>query len=213
MLSLYTYFRSSASYRVRIGLALKGLAYASRPVHLVRNGGEQHSPDFAALNPAQLVPVLQDGEVTVTQSLAILEYLEETHTTPALLPTSAADRAHVRAMALLIACEIHPINNLRVLQHLEHELHLDAPARNAWYAHWVNEGFAALELMLQHSAGQFCHGDLPGMADCCLVPQVYNARRFQIALAPYPTIARIAAHCEALPAFMQAAPEAQADFA
>ena len=213
MLSLYTYFRSSASYRVRIGLALKGLAYASKPVHLVRNGGEQHSPDFAALNPAQLVPVLQDGGVTVTQSLAILEYLEETHPTPALLPTSAADRAHVRAMAQLIACEIHPINNLRVLQHLEHELHLDAPARNAWYAHWVNEGFAALELMLQHSGGHCCHGDVPGMADCCLVPQVYNARRFQISLAPYPTIARIAAHCEALPAFMQAAPEAQADAA
>lgn len=213
MLSLYTYFRSSASYRVRIALALKGLAYESKPIHLVRNGGEQHSPAFAALNPAQLVPVLQDGELLISQSIAILEYLEETHPTPALLPTSAADRAHVRAMAQLIACEIHPINNLRVLKYLEHELQHDAPTRNTWYAHWVNEGFAALEVMLQRSAGQFCHGDAPGMADCCLIPQVYNARRFQVPLDPYPTIARIAAHCEALPAFEQAAPERQADAA
>ena len=213
MLSLYTYFRSSASYRVRIALNLKGLPYASKPIHLVRNGGEQHSPQFAALNPAQLVPVLQDGETVITQSIAILEYLEDTHPTPALLPTSAADRAHVRAMAQLIACEIHPINNLRVLQYLEHELHHEAPTRNAWYAHWVNQGFDALEHMLSGSAGQFCHGDQASMADCCLIPQVYNARRFKVSLAPYPTIERIAAHCEALPAFAQAAPEQQADAA
>ena len=213
MLSLYTYFRSSASYRVRIALALKGLAYESKPIHLVRNGGEQHSADFAALNPAQLVPVLQDGDTVISQSLAILEYLEETHPTPALLPPTAADRAHVRAMAQLIACEIHPINNLRVLQYLERELHHDTPTRNTWYAHWVDEGFAALETMLGRSAGQFCHGDQPSLADCCLIPQVYNARRFNVSLAPYPTIARIAAHCEALPAFAQAAPERQADAA
>ena len=213
MLSLYTYFRSSASYRVRIALALKGLAYESKPIHLVRNGGEQHSADFAALNPAQLVPVLQDGDTVISQSLAILEYLEETHPTPALLPKTAADRAHVRAMAQLIACEIHPINNLRVLQHLEHELHLDAPARNAWYAHWVNEGFAALELMLQHSAGQCCHGDVPGMADCCLLPQLYNARRFKLDLDAFPTLLRIEAACLQLPAFDAARPENQPDAA
>jgi len=215
MLMLYTYFRSSASYRVRIALELKGLAYESVPVHLVRGGGEQHSAAFAALNPAELVPVLVDGSVTLTQSLPIIEYLEEVHPAPALLPMDAPGRARVRAIAQTIACEIHPLNNLRVLQRLEATLGADQKAKSEWYAHWVAMGFTALESMLSDTAAtdRYCHGDTPTLADCCLVPQIYNAERFGISLDAYPTLRRIGEACMELTAFQRATPEAQIDAA
>lgn len=213
MLKLYTYFRSSASYRVRIALNLKGLVYEAVPVHLVRDGGQQHSAAFTALNPAALVPVLIDGDTTLSQSLAIIEYLEETHPEPALLPEDAAGRARVRAIAQTIACEIHPLDNLRVLRYLELELGVAAPARTAWYRHWVELGFAAIERALVdgHATGRFCHGDTPTVADCCLVPQLFNAERFGVPLDPYPTIRRIGAACRSLEPFARAAPQAQPD--
>ncbi|MBB1059017.1 maleylacetoacetate isomerase [Marilutibacter spongiae] len=212
-LKLYSYWRSSAAYRVRIGLNLKGLSYDIEPVHLVRDGGEQHMPDFREANPQGLVPVLRHGSRVFRQSLAILEYLEEAWPTPALLPGEARDRARVRALAQAVACEIHPLNNLRVLQHLEHEMGVDADGREAWVRHWVEDGFEAIEAMLvdHPSTGRFCEGDAPGLADCCLVPQVYNARRFKVDMAPYPTIERIEAACLALPAFDAARPERQPD--
>ncbi len=216
MLKLYSYFRSSAAYRVRIALGLKGLAYQTLPVHLLKGGGEQHQAAYRALNPQGLVPALQteDGAV-LTQSLAILEYLDEDYGGPALLPQGAVARARVRALSQAIACDLHPLNNLRVLGYLKNELGADDAAKNAWYAHWVALGLQAVEDMLARSAdtGRFCHGDAPGMADCCLVPQVFNARRFQCPLDAYPTIQRIAAACEELPAFQQAAPDRQPDAA
>ena len=211
MLKLYTYFRSSASYRVRIALNLKGLAYEAVPLHLVRDGGQQHSAAFTALNPAALVPVLIDGGTTLSQSLAIIEYLEETHPEPALLPKDAAGRARVRALAQTIACEIHPLDNLRVLRYLELQLGVDAAARGAWYRHWVELGFAAIERMLVEGAGRFCHGDAPTLADCCLVPQLFNAERFGVPLEPYPTIRRIGEACSGLEPFRRATPQAQPD--
>jgi maleylacetoacetate isomerase len=213
MLVLYTYFRSSASYRVRIALELKGLAYTAVPVHLVRDGGEQHAAAFATLNPAELVPVLVDGGLTLTQSLPIIEYLDEVYPAPALLPRDAAGRARVRAIAQTIACEIHPLNNLRVLQRLEASLGASAQTKNDWYAHWVALGFTAIEAMLSESAaaGRYCHGDTPTLADCCLVPQIYNAERFGISLVDYPTLRRIGQACLELPAFERASPEAQVD--
>ena len=212
-MQLHTYFRSSAAYRVRIALELKRLDYQSIPVHLLRGGGEQHAVTFASLNPAELVPVLVDGEVTLTQSLPIIEYLNEVHPEPALLPCNAAGRARVRALAQTIACEIHPLNNLRVLQYLEKGLGADLQTRNAWYAHWVGLGFRALERMLVEGAstGLFCHGDTPTLADCCLVPQIYNAERFAIPLTAYPTILRIGRNCRNLDAFQRAAPDIQVD--
>jgi maleylpyruvate isomerase len=210
-MKLYGYFRSSAAYRVRIALNLKGLAYDSAFVHLRK--GEQRAADYLKLNPQGLVPTFIDGEATLTQSLAILEYLEEVHPRPALLPRDPADRARVRALSLTVACDIHPLNNLKVLQYLQKQLGLDEAARNAWYHRWVHDGFTAMEAQLAASeTGRFCHGDQPGMADVCLVPQVYNAERLKVDLAAYPTIRRIAAEARALPAFAQAAPEAQPDF-
>lgn len=215
MLTLYTYFRSSASYRVRIALNLKGLTYESVPVHLLKEGGAQHSPAYQQLNPARLVPTLMDGAQPLTQSLAIMEYLDETHPEPALLPRDALGRARVRALAQSIACEIHPLNNLRVLQYLENELQVDAIVRAHWYRHWVTLGFKALETLLADSAdcGGFCHGDTPGLADCCLIPQLANARRFDTPLDAFPTLLRIEASCLALDAFARAAPGAQPDAA
>ena len=210
-MKLYGYYRSSAAYRVRIALNLKGLAYESVFVHLRK--GEQRAPDYVKLNPQGLVPTLIDGEATLTQSLAILEYLEEVHPRPALLPRDPAGRARVRALALAIACDIHPLNTLKILQHLQKELGLNEAARNAWYHRWVHEGFKAIEAQLGGGgSGRFCHGDQPTMADACLVPQAYNAERLKVDLAPYPIIRRIVAECRALPAFAQAAPEAQPDF-
>ncbi|MBB1087946.1 maleylacetoacetate isomerase [Lysobacter sp. SG-8] len=212
-LQLYSYWRSSAAYRVRIGLNLKGLSYDTVPVHLVRDGGEQHQPAFRNANPQGLVPVLKHGSRTFRQSMAILEYLEDAWPSPSLLPFDARDRARVRALAQAVACEVHPLNNLRVLQHLERVLEVDAEGRDAWVRHWVDEGFRAIEAMLvdHPSTGRFCEGESPGLADCCLVPQVYNARRFKVDMAPYPTIERIEQACLALPAFDAARPENQPD--
>ena len=210
---LHTYFRSSAAYRVRIALNLKGLDYEAVPVHLVRGGGEHRQPAYLGLNPAGLVPALEDQGQVLTQSLAIVEYLEETHPQPALLPAAALDRARVRAIAQAIACDIHPVNNLRVLQYLTRELGASEEQKNAWYRHWVGVGLQAVEAMLAGDArtGAFCHGDTPGLADCCLVPQVFNARRFGCELSAMPTVLRIADHCAGLEAFRRAAPEAQPD--
>lgn len=211
-MKLYGYFRSSAAYRVRIALNLKGLAAEHVPVHLRK--GEQKAPPFAALNPQKFVPALEtDDGALLTQSLAIIEYLEEVHPHPAQLPPDALGRARVRALALAIACDIHPLNNLRVLKHLDSALGLDEEARNVWYRHWIAEGFEALEAMLANDArtGRFCHGDQPTLADIFLVPQVANAERLDCDLTPYPTIVRLAEAARALPAFADAAPERQPD--
>lgn len=213
-LRLYGYWRSSAAYRVRIGLNLKGLPYESVPVHLAKDGGEQHRPEFALANPQKLVPVLEHGERRIRQSLAILEYLDDTWNGPAsLLPATARERARVRALSLIVACDIHPLNNLRVLQYFGREWNVPQPEREEWVRHWIIDGFDAFEALLVNDAstGSFCEGDMPTMADCCLIPQVYNARRFSVDLEPYPTIRRIEAECLALPAFDAARPENQAD--
>ena len=219
MLQLYSYFRSSAAYRLRIALHLKGLAFDTVPVHLLKGGGEQLQSAYRAINPAALVPALNidadnDG-TTLTQSLAIMGYLDETHPQPPLLPADALGRARVRALALTVACDIHPLNNLRVLTYLSGELQASGDARNAWARHWMALGFATLEQHLANDAatGLCCHGDTPTLADCCVVPQVFNARRFELDLAPYPTLVRIAEHCEALPAFIAAHPAQQPDAA
>jgi maleylacetoacetate isomerase len=212
-LALYGYWRSSAAYRVRIALNLKGLAYESKPVHLLRDGGEQHTAAYRRLNPQQLIPCLVDGERVLTQSMAIMEYLEETHPEPPLLPAGARNRAHVRALALAVACDVHPLGNLRVLQYLEARFGAEEGARAEWSRHWIAMGFDAIERMLADSAatGRYCHGDTPGLADACLVPQMYNARRWKLPLESYPTIVRIVDACNALEAFQRAAPEAQPD--
>ncbi|WP_183634934.1 maleylacetoacetate isomerase [Niveibacterium umoris] len=214
-MKLYTYFRSSAAYRVRIALNLKGLTPEMVPVHLVRGGGEQRQPAFLALNPQGLVPALEDEGHVLTQSLAIIEYLDETHPVPPLLPGDPAGRARVRAIAQSIACEIHPLNNLRVLGYLTGTLGVTDAQKHAWCRHWVQTGFAALEARLatDPATGRYCHGEAPTLADCLLVPQLFNARRFEVDLAPYPTLCRIEAACLALDAFVAAAPERQADAA
>jgi maleylacetoacetate isomerase len=212
-LRLYSYWRSSAAYRVRIGLNLKGLRYETVPVHLVRDGGEQHQPEYAALNPQQVVPTLTHGVRVIRQSLAILEYLDEAWPSPRLLPMTARDRARVRSLALLVAADIHPLNNLRVLQYFENTWSVPQGEREEWVKHWIVEGFQAMESLLANDAatGVYCHGQVPGLADCCLVPQVYNARRFGVDMATFPTIARIEAACLELPAFADARPEKQPD--
>ena len=212
-LRLFSYWRSSAAYRVRIGLNLKGLAYEIAPVHLLRGGGEQHSAEFREANPQGLVPVLQHGQRVLRQSVAILEYLDEVWPQPALLPATARERQRVRALAQLVACDIHPLNNLRVLQYFEHEWHVPQPEREEWVRHWIAEGLSAFETMLADnpSTSMFCDGHAPSIADCCLIPQLYNARRFGMDLAAYPTIRRIEAACLALPAFAAARPENQPD--
>ena len=213
-LTLYGYWRSSAAYRVRIALNLKGLAYRQVPVHLVKDGGQQCAADYRALNPQQLVPLLVDeanGGARISQSLAILEYLDEVFPVPALLPADPVERAQVRSLAMHIACEIHPLNNLRVLQYLSAELGVDDEAKNAWYRHWVSQGLAAVEQGLETFSDKLSLNDRPGYLEACLVPQVYNARRFACDLAAYPRILEIVARCETLPAFQQAAPEVQPD--
>lgn len=211
-MKLHNFFRSSASYRVRIALNLKGLSYEYRAIHLRRGGGEQFAPGFVALNPQALVPVLEDGPHVLTQSLAILEYLEETHPERPLLPVDPAERARVRAIALSIACEVHPLNNLRVLEFLG-KLGLGQEKRTEWYQHWVGLGLGALEAELVRSSatGKFCHGDSPSIADCCLVPQLFNARRFGCDLSTYSKLLTIEANCNALPEFRAASPDVQAD--
>jgi maleylpyruvate isomerase len=213
MIQLYTYFRSSASFRVRIALNLKGLAYASLPVHLLKDGGQQYLPEYRALNPDALVPTLVDDGHVLNQSLAIVEYLEETHPAPALLPGDALNRAYIRTLALGIACEIHPLNNLRVLKYLKHDLGVGEEAKNAWYLHWIEQGFAVLEqrLATDGKAGKFCVGDTATLADICLVPQVFNAMRFNLDLAKFPTIKRVFDHCMTVEAFDKAKPSSQPD--
>ncbi|WP_304526676.1 maleylacetoacetate isomerase [Halomonas sp. I5-271120] len=212
MMTLYGYYRSSAAYRVRIALNLKGLDIAQVPVDLA--GGAQREESFRAINPQGLVPVLEtdDGE-RLTQSLAICEYLDERYpSSPALLPEDAAGRARVRGLAQLIANEIHPLNNLRVLRYLIGDLELDEDAKLGWYRHWVAEGFTALEAMLENDqTGRCCHGDTPTLADICLVPQVYNAERFDCDLSAYPRLRAVAEYCRGLPAFEQASPSRQPD--
>jgi maleylpyruvate isomerase len=192
---LYGYFRSSAAYRTRIALNLKGLAYDSSYVHLQKN--DQLSPDYAKVNPQQLLPALVDDGTLLTQSLAIIEYLEETHPEPPLLPADPAGRARVRAIALAIACDIHPLNNLRVLRYLVREMGVSDAKKDEWYRHWVETGLAQVEQLLAgHPAtGKFCHGDSPGLADICLVPQIANARRFKCDLSACPTLVRIGDAC------------------
>jgi maleylacetoacetate isomerase/maleylpyruvate isomerase len=205
-MQLYNYFRSSASFRVRIALALKGLDYEYLPVHLTKN--EQLQAPFAELAPARLVPVLKDGDVLLTQSLAIIEYLDETHPQPPLLPGAPADRARVRALALDVACEIHPLNNLRVLRYLVRDLDVSDDAKNTWYRHWVETGLEVVERRLAGDArtGRFCHGDAPTLADITLVPQIFNAQRFECRLDQVPTVMRIFDACMKLDAFMRAQP-------
>lgn len=212
-MKLYSYFRSSAAYRVRIALNLKNLPYEYVPVHLLRAGGEQLAPEYRKLNPDALVPTLVDGETVLQQSLAIIEYLEETHPSPPLLPRASADRAYVRAIALQVACEIHPLDNLRVLRYLVHELGVTEDAKNGWYRHWIESGLASLETRLaaDRRTGTFAFGDEPTLADAFLVPQMFNAQRFRIDTVRYPTLQRIYDRANQLDAFARAAPDAQPD--
>ena len=210
-MQLYGYFRSSAAFRVRIALNLKRLSCDFAPVHLLKN--EQAAPGYRSINPQGLVPALEDGGNVLTQSLAIIEYLDETYPDPPLLPDNAADRARVRALAGVVACDIHPIDNLRVLRYLRRPLGHDEGTIIAWFNHWIAEGFAALERLLAGDprTGQFCHGDSPGLADVVLVPQIVNSERYRLDLAPYPTIARIYERCMALDPFAAAHPQHQPD--
>jgi maleylacetoacetate isomerase len=213
MLTLHSYFRSSASYRVRIALNLKGLPYTYALVHLLKDGGQQHTADYQRVNPAQLVPTLVDDGHAIGQSLAIMEYLEETHPEPPLMPRDALGRARVRSLAQSVACEIHPLNNLRVLQYLDNDLKVNETTKATWYRHWISLGFTAIEAMLANSpsTGTYCHGNTPGLADCCLIPQISNSRRFDTPLDAFPTIQRIEQACLALDAFAKAAPQLQPD--
>ena len=204
-MELFNYFRSSASYRVRIALALKGLPYHYMPVHLARN--EHLGEGYGGVSVSRLVPLLKDGDAVVHQSLAILEYLEETHPTPPLMPADALGRARVRALALDIACEIHPLNNLRVLRYLTGPMGLDEEAKNRWYRHWVETGLETVERQLAAQPGRFCHGDAPTLADCVLVPQIFNAQRFNCRLDHLPQVMKVFDACMALEAFDATRPE------
>lgn len=214
-MKLYDYYRSTASYRVRIMLNLKQVAFECIPIHLVRDGGEQHLPAYRALNPQGLVPTLVDDNAEhapLTQSLAIMEYLEERYPAPPLLPKEIHTRAEVRSLALLVACDMHPMNNLRVLQQLKKQFDATEDDITVWYHHWLKAGFDAFEAKLKQAPerhSKFCHGHQLSFADICLVPQVFNAKRFDFSLEPYPLIQAIEAHCLTLDAFKNAAPEAE----
>ncbi|OGT64022.1 MAG: maleylacetoacetate isomerase [Gammaproteobacteria bacterium RIFCSPHIGHO2_12_FULL_45_9] len=208
MLQLFDYFRSSASFRVRVALNLKGLPYDLVPIHLVNHGGEHLTPEYQTINPSSLVPTLKEGDKVLTQSLAIIEYLNDLHPEPPLLPSEPYEKALVRAFSLSIAADIHPLNNLRVLTYLTDHLNLNEAAKTKWYQHWITKGFSALETQLNahpHSF-QFCFGHQPSLADICLVPQCYNARRFNCDLSPYPTLMRIDQTCQQHKAFEKAWP-------
>ena len=212
-MKLYTFFRSSASYRVRIALNWKGISYEQAAIHLRRGGGEQLMPAYKALNPQALVPTLEDNGRILTQSLAIIEYLEEIHPNPPLLPKDPADKALVRSMALVIACEVHPIQNLRVLNYVKATYNQTDEQVNKWAQHWIDLGLTALQDMVvgQPKQGKFCFGDSPTLADICLIPQLGNARRYGCDLSKYPTILAIEKNCNAISAFANAAPEKQPD--
>lgn len=212
-LTLYTYFRSSAAYRVRIALNLKGLKPDYRFVHLLKDGGQQHDDSYKALNPQELVPTLVENGRAIAQSLAIIEYIDETHPDPPLLPKDAQERAHVRQIAYAIACDIHPVNNLRVLQYLKREFAASEDQRTEWQKHWIALGFCAIEALLAQSpaTGVWCHGDAPTLADICLIPQMANARRVNLDLSPYPTLLRIERTALSHPAFAAAQPKEQPD--
>lgn len=217
MIKLFDYFRSSASFRVRIALNLKGLSYEQISVHLVKDGGQHLQSQYALINPQQLVPCLVDNDqsTALAQSLAIIEYLEEQYPTPSLLPTDYLLRASVRAFAQHIACEIHPLNNLRVLKYLTSHFEINDEQKTNWYHHWLRMGFKGLEKQLaanQHQ-GPFCFGDTPTLADICLVPQIYNAERFAFSLDAFPLVQAVNAACQNLPAFSDAFPEKQPDAA
>jgi len=208
---LYGFWRSSAAYRVRIALALKGLSYEYVSVQLAK--GEQYQPAFSAINPQSLVPVLEEDGQLLHQSLAIIQYLDETHPEPRLIPEDPLEGSRVRSLALIIACEIHPLNNPRVLNYLTSTFEVSEEQKLAWYQHWVTVGFTALEkrLVAEPWTGRYCHGDVPGLADVALVPQVANAKRFKVDLALFPTIRRIEEACLKLEAFHRSAPENQPD--
>jgi len=209
-LKLYTYFRSSAAFRVRIALNLKGLGYEPQFVHLAK--GEHLQPAYQAINPQGLLPALQVDGALLAQSLAIIEYLDESHPEPPLLPPDPLGRARVRGLSLIVACEIHPLNNPRVLKYVKNVLGHSQDEVDAWYRHWIADGLAKLQAELDSpGTGQHCHGDAPSMADCCLVPQIFNARRFQCDLAPYPTVMRVFDACMQLDAFDRAQPGKQPD--
>jgi maleylacetoacetate isomerase len=210
-MKLYGFFRSSASYRVRIALNLKGLEYEQVSIRLA--GGEQYQAEFAAISPQNLVPVLEHDGLRFYQSPAIIEYLEEVYPNPPLLPEDPVGRSRVRSLALISACEIHPLNNTRVLNYLTETLQLTEEQKTGWYHHWITVGFAALEkrLATEKETGRFCHGDTPGFADICLVPQVANARRFKVDLSAFPTILRVDANCLDLEPFRRAMPANQPD--
>ncbi len=213
-IKLYSYWRSSAAYRVRIALNLKQLDHEIVPVHLVNNGGEQYATDYQGLNPQASVPTLVDGSRVFRQSMAIIEYLDEAYPdTHPLLPSTVRERARARSLAQVVSCDIHPLNNLRVMQFLEREFSTPAVERERWTRHWIIEGFRALEQMLGESAstGLYCEGDAPTLADLCLIPQVYNARRFDVDMQQFPAISRIEQQCLDLPAFDAARPENQID--
>ncbi|WP_102796651.1 maleylacetoacetate isomerase [Bowmanella denitrificans] len=213
-IKLYSYWRSSASYRVRLALNLKKISYQYIPVHLVKDGGEQHQQAYLGLNPAELVPTLvdEDEDIILNQSLAIIEYLDEKYSSPVrLLPEHKLQRARVRALALDIAADIQPLANLRVLQHLESAYQVDTQGKTDWSRHWIEKGFAAIERRLQNTAGKFCFGFDLTMADVCLIPQVYNAQRFGVDMSQFPLIQRIQENCNKLPEFVSALPENQPD--
>lgn len=210
---LYSYFRSSAAFRVRIALNIKAIDYQIRPIHLVKNGGQQHLSGYLELNPQGLVPVLQVNEQVISQSSAIVEYLEETYSRPSMLPDSAIDRAYVRSLAQIIACDIHPLNNLRVLEYQQKEWGIKEDDKQIWYRHWIQQGFTAFEQRLEenNNNGLFCFDLTPGIADAFLIPQVYNALRFNCDMQPYPLIQGIYDNCMQQTAFANAAPENQPD--
>ncbi|WP_057832130.1 maleylacetoacetate isomerase [Colwellia sp. TT2012] len=210
-MKLYGYWRSTAAYRVRIALHLKDIPFESISIHLVKNGGEQHGREYSELNPNHLVPTLVDGDFSLNQSLAIIDYLEQSKPKYALYPSDAKAKAKVQALALDIVCEVHPLNNLRVQQYLANSLNISAEAKQLWLEHWMAIGFKAIEKQLTASAGQYCFADTISVADICLVAQVYNAHRFKVDMSAYPLINQVVENCNKLPAFIKALPENQAD--
>ncbi|MGQ3889057.1 maleylacetoacetate isomerase [Legionella sp. CNM-1927-20] len=207
-MKLYDYYRSTASYRVRIALNLKNISYETLSVHLINNGGEQHNPNYLKLNPQGLVPTLDENGHIISQSLAIIEYLDDINPSPPLLPQTPLGRAHVRSLALMIACDVHPLNNLRVLNRLRQQFHAEDEDIKSWYHHWLKEGFDSFERRLQEMPhkGQVCYGSEISLADICLIPQVFNAKRFGFPLTEYPLITAINSYCLSLPAFKDASP-------